>query len=66
MTYKANVSFAGEIVMKKDEVRELPESGTVSALVRCGYLTRLETETEVKPDETERNPPRKRKAEPAD
>lgn len=59
MTYKANTSFAGEIVMRKNEVRELSESVTVSELLRCGYIS--EVNAEVNDDEAQRNIDRKRK-----
>lgn len=61
MTYKANVSFAGEITMRINEVRELPESEAVLGLVSCGYLSKVGVKNEVNADENKRNTNRKRK-----
>ena len=39
MTYRATVSFAGQISMRRGEEREL-EDGIASPLLKCGYLKR--------------------------
>lgn len=48
MTYRATVSFAGQISMRRGEEREL-EDGIASPLLKCGYLE------EVKDKENKRN-----------
>lgn len=58
MLIKANVSFAGDIVMRKGEERELETSAALSDLLSCGYVS------EVKADDSKRGNARKRKAEP--
>lgn len=59
MTYKANISFAGVITMRKGEVRGLPNIEAVPELLRCGYIS--EVKSEVSTDEAERSDDRKRK-----
>ncbi len=63
MLIKANVSFAGNIVMKKGEVRELEASAALSDLLRCGYCSIVK---EVTPNEGKQGNSRKRKEKPAD
>lgn len=41
MKVKATTSFAGEICMAKDDVRDVPES-VAAPLLECGYLEVLE------------------------
>ena len=60
MLIKANVSFAGDIVMRKGEERELEASAALSDLLSCGYVS------EVKADDGKHGDARKRKAEPED
>lgn len=48
MTYRATVSFAGQISMRRGEERELKAS-IASPLLKCGYLE------EVKDKEGKRN-----------
>ena len=38
MKYKATISFAGQVSMAANEVRELPQE-SAAPLLRCGYLT---------------------------
>ena len=38
MKYKATTSFAGQVSMAANEVRELPQE-IAAPLLRCGYLT---------------------------
>lgn len=58
MLIKANVTFAGDIVMRKGEERELETSAALSDLLSCGYVS------EVKADDSKHGNARKRKAEP--
>lgn len=58
MLIKANVSFAGDIVMRKGEERELETSAALSDLLSCGYVS------EVKADDSKYSNARKRKTEP--
>ncbi len=47
MLIKANVSFAGDIVMRKGEERELEASTALSDLLRCGYVSEVKKAVEV-------------------
>ena len=58
MLIKANVSFAGDIVMRKGEERELEASAALSDLLSCGYVN------EEKADDSKHGNARKRNAEP--
>lgn len=64
MLIRANVSFAGNMAMKKGEERELELSEALSDLLSCGYVSKAKGG--VKTDEGKRDPSRKRKAEPED
>lgn len=62
MLIKANVSFAGDIVMRKGEERELEASAALSDLLRCGYVSEVKKAVEV--NDGKHGNARKRKAEP--
>ena len=47
MLIKANVSFAGDIVMRKGEERELETSAALSDLLSCGYVSEVKKAVEV-------------------
>ena len=47
MKVKATVSFAGEVTMAVNEVRELPEA-VASPLLSCGYVIPAEKEKKTK------------------
>ena len=51
MKYEAQTTFAGQVTMRKGEVRELDRS-VASPLVKCGYLKEKKA---VKPKENKRN-----------
>ena len=51
MRYEAQITFAGQVAMRKGEVRELDRS-VASPLVKCGYLKEKRA---VKPKENKRN-----------
>ena len=51
MKYEAQITFAGQVAMRKGEVRELDRS-VASPLVKCGYLKEKRA---VKPKENKRN-----------
>lgn len=52
MKYKATVSFAGQVSMKKGETREL-ESSLAKPLLKAGYIE--EVKKAVKPKATEQS-----------
>ena len=62
MLIKANVSFAGDIVMRKGEERELETSAALSDLLSCGYVSEVKKAVEV--NDSKHGNARKRKAEP--
>ena len=75
MKYKATVSFAGVISMRKGQEAELSKGAALSSLIKCGYVTaaeetaeavNLEKTTEVKTDGAKRGNSRRRKAGNAD
>ena len=49
--YEAQITFAGQVAMRKGEVRELDRS-VDSPLVKCGYLKEKRA---VRPKESKRN-----------
>lgn len=51
MKYRAIISFAGQVTMRKGEEREL-KSSLASPLVKCGYLEAVKA---VKKKENKRN-----------
>lgn len=51
MKYEAQITFAGQVAMRKGEVRELDRS-VASPLVKCGYLKEKRA---VRPKESKRN-----------
>lgn len=51
MKYEAQITFAGQVTMRKGEVRELDRS-VASPLVKCGYLKEKRA---VRPKESKRN-----------
>lgn len=63
MLIKANVSFAGDIVMRKNEERELEASAALSDLLSCGYVSEVKKAVA---NDSKRSDLRKRKAEPED
>ena len=63
MLIKANVSFAGNIVMRKNEERELEASAALSDLLSCGYVSEVKKAVS---NDSKRSDLRKRKAEPED
>ena len=58
MLIKANVTFAGNIVMRKGEERELEASVALSDLLSCGYVSEVGT------NDSKHSDTRKRKTEP--
>ena len=44
MRVRAKVSFAGEVSMALNEVRDVPEGDVLDDLVRCGYVVPEEAE----------------------
>ena len=38
MRVRAKCSFAGEVSMALNEVRDVPEGGVLDDLIRCGYV----------------------------
>lgn len=62
MLIKANVSFAGDIVMRNGEERELEASAALSDLLSCGYVSEVKKAVEV--NDGKHSNARKRKAEP--
>lgn len=54
MRYEAMVTFAGQVSMRKGEVRELTKS-LAAPLVKCGYLKEVK-QKEGKRNHTGRNP----------
>lgn len=62
MLIKANLSFAGDIVMRKGEERELEASAALSDLLSCGYVSEVKKAVEV--NDGKHSNARKRKAEP--
>ena len=64
MLVKANKSFAGIIVMRKGEERELESSAALSDLLRCGYVSEVKGKVDL--NEGKRSNSRKREAEPKD
>ena len=62
MRVRAKCSFAGEVSMALNEVRDVPEGDVLEDLIRCGYVV---------PEEAEKNEninvrPKQRKAVSAD
>ena len=53
MKYEAQVSFAGQVTMKRGEIRELDRSFT-APLVKCGYLKEKRERKTVSTKESER------------
>ena len=44
MRVRAKVSFAGEVSMALNEVRDVPEGDVLDDLLRCGYVVPEEAE----------------------
>ena len=44
MRVRAKVSFAGEVSMALNEVRDVPEGDVLDDLIRCGYVVPEEAE----------------------
>lgn len=51
MKYEAQVSFAGQVTMRRGEIRELDRS-LADPLVKCGYLKEKREKKAVKPKES--------------
>ena len=63
MRVRAKCSFAGEVSMALNEVRDVPEGDVLDDLIRCGYVVPEEAE---KKNENINSRPIKRKAVSAD
>ena len=48
MKYKATVSFAGVISMRKGQEAELSNRAALSSLIKCGYITPIEAAEQAK------------------
>lgn len=53
MKYEAQVSFAGQVTMRRGEIRELSRS-LAAPLVKCGYLKEKRERKTVSAKESER------------
>lgn len=41
MQYKALVSFAGQVAMRKGQVKELTDKDAIASLLRAGYIEQV-------------------------